>query len=184
MQGGAARDWFVEVDETGSRPMSGTDGSIGCHQGRYSVLNVMNPQAGWEYSWIRNRPDEILSAKMRGTVIVNDTDPEYTSLSDYTGLDQAAPLDTRTVFGDVVLGRTPIEVERVRRDELLEQSRKSLQNPVNAFVSNASETERELAGRKGLASLRYAMAQHQTDYQADGRTERLEDVGKGIIRDK
>lgn len=176
MQAGGDRIRFVELDSDGNTPMDSLDRSIGCHRGDYRVLNVQNPQAGFEYNWERNRPETIMRAKMRGGQMVRDGDPEYTSLRELAEIDASTPLDTRTVFGDVVLFRTPMDRVRERHEENARKSRQSLLGGVDRYVNQAQHDEREQAGQRGMSSLRFARSNHQLDLiDAEGKT-------RGIMR--
>lgn len=164
MEAGGDRDLFIPLDDEGNLPMDSLDRTMGCHRGRFSVLNVHNAQQGFEYRYVQNKPQQILRARMEGSDLVRDGDPEYTGLCEgmegSMGIDSRS-IDTTQVYGDVVLVKTPIEEMRKVREAQAERAHQSLHGGARRYAERAPSDELEAAGQRGLSSLRFARGEHQ-----------------------
>ncbi len=183
MEGGGDRSWWTPLNPDGNKPsVDGITPTIGCHAGESAVLNVQNPQQGFEYRWEKKDPRKIMRAKMRGDIPVLAGDQEYMGLNRMVGLDSASPMDTQDIVGDVVLMRTPIEVMRKRREAEAVEAHKRLHGAYANFIEGGSPEEVEMANHQNLPSLRFARGDHQLANMENGQTRSISRP-KGIVRD-
>jgi hypothetical protein len=81
--GGKDTSWLQPLDDEGNRRPDddiGLETMIGCHAGAYSGLNVVNPQAGFEYKWERNTGPDLLRARQHGGQVVHKGDQEMAAM--------------------------------------------------------------------------------------------------------
>lgn len=186
--GGGERDWLIPLDPQGNKSMEADgifENTVGCHTGLFAGLNIINPQPGYEYQWMLNPSrmgadvsDSLAIHELGGIVVVAD-DPEFAAYQKMQGMD-ASPLDTSTVFKELVLVRVPEARMRQRREAQVEANLRQLRGgPEESFVSKASAEEIQ-AGQG--APTRFRSRRHQTEFQEGGQTRELSVPDTGIVR--
>lgn len=173
--GDESRDWLEPLTSEGNARMDYTDiqeATFGSHTGPHAGLNIVNPQPGSEYMWLRN-PEaardtaEMMSARfeiasMDGQIVTLD-DPEYAA---YTKMfDSQSPIDSQTIYRELCLVRIPSEKLQAKRDAEAEISRRAIQPGGEAFVQQA--TTAELQAGEGQAT-RFRRRDHGTQIREGG----------------
>ena len=156
---GAPREWLIPLDTSGNRDGEALDIEgqvVGCHTGPYMGLCVHNPQPGFEYQWELNPNrggafDPAASHRVHqlGGQIVRAEDPESAVYQKMQGgIDQPAPLDSNTVFNELVFVRIPAENLRRHRMELVELNNKRLRRgPEETYANAATHHEGDFSPR-------------------------------------
>lgn len=188
---GANREWLVPLDVEGNRPSEhhDIDGTVvGSHTGPYAGLNIYNPQPGFEYQWELNphkggQFDPASSHRIHqlGGQIVRTEDPEFAVYQKMEGgADQPAPLDSNTVFNELVLVRIPSENLRRHREELDTKNQRRLRRgPEEAFVNNTGSTEASYTSR---GPTRFRLSDHRSEFHQGGRAEEISTPDSGIVK--
>jgi hypothetical protein len=151
---------------------------VGCHTGEFAVLNLGNPQPGFEYVWESSNPRARVGISIRGGEVVTSDDPEYAALRKLSGASQG--LDTATMFGDVVLVRYPVERVRQRREAEQSQALKQLRGTEADFVCRADNLERSLSPRRPS---RFRRGDHHIEILGDNKVIEHWTPDKGIIEE-
>jgi len=187
--GGSQREWLEPLDAEGNRrsddlPIDGQ--LVGCHIGDYAGLNLVNPQPGFEYEWLlnpataRNSTAASLQIHSLGGQIVSEGDPEFAAFKLMEGL-ESTPLDTSTMYKELVLVRIPVERQRARMAKIEEKNKKMLRRgPEESFVGRASALESERYSGRGPT--RFALRSHQTDFKHDSDSVEVSLPDSGIVR--
>ena len=186
--GGSDREWIETLDSEGNRNpgLDVEEHMIGCHVGPYSGLNVFNPQPGFDYEWLMNPsrsgggPADAIAIQILQGQIVKEEDPEFAAFRAMDGMENV-PLDTSTMFRELVLVRIPEEVQHARRKETADKNAKMLRKgPEESFVNSASAAERERYSGRGPT--RFAMRGHQTEFTHGRDTVEVSLPDSGIVR--
>jgi hypothetical protein len=186
--GGSDREWIEPLDSEGNRnPELGIeDQVVGCHVGPYAGLNGINLQPGFEYQWCLNpsrqggSPADSHQIHALGGQIVKDGDPEFAAFTKMEGM-EASPLDTSTIFRELVFVRVPVERMAERREENRRKNDRMLRKgPDESFVNRASHLESERYSGRGPT--RFALRRHQTTFNHDGNTVEVSLPDSGIVR--
>ena len=188
--GGADRDWLEPLDREGNRnaeAMDITEQVVGCHQGPYAGLNLVNPQPGMEYQWMMNpgRPGahhaNLLAIHALGATIVKDDDPEFALYQKLPEMQTGTAIDTITVYKELVLVKIPSEKMAARRRENLEQNQRILRRgPEEAFVRGAGAEEQDRYQERGPT--RFRRTDHRSEFKSDGRTTEISMPDSGVVR--
>jgi len=188
---GADREWLIPLDTEGNRPSEhyNIEGNVvGCHIGPYAGLNVNNPQPGFEYQWEVNphkggsfNPAASHRIHQLGGQIVKTDDPEFAVYQLMEGgSNQPAPLDTNTVFNELVLVRIPAENLRRSREELSALNQRRLRRgPEEAFVNHTVGAEASYSSR---GPTRFRLADHRSEFHQGGRAEEISTPDSGIVK--
>ena len=173
--GSESREWLEAPTSEGHTRMDYVgiqDQTFGCHTGPHAGLNIVNPQAGCEYMWLRN-PEaardtaEMMSsrfeiASLDGEIVSLD-DPEYAA---YTKMfDKQSPIDSQTIYRELCLVRIPADKLQAKRDAEAEVSRQAIQPGGEAYVQQA--TTAELQAGEGQAT-RFRRRDHGTQVREGG----------------
>ena len=186
--GGNDRSWLEPLDSEGNRnPDLGIEHRVvGCHVGPYAGLNVYDPQPGFEYQWMLNPegnmggPAASLQIHTIGGQVVKDGDQEFAAFKVMEGM-QATGTDTSSIFNEVILVRIPEARQRQRQQENLEKNARMLRKgPEESFVNRASHDERERYSGRGPT--RFALRDHQTEFNHDRDTVEVSLPDSGIVR--
>lgn len=135
---------------------------IGCHSGRFGVLNVAG-QPGFAYCWANNNPRDLYNERLRGGQVVQAEDPEFAALKFQIG--GAGQIDSAVLFQDCVLVRYPIEAKRQERAEIEQLNLKQVRGAEAQFAEGASAAERA-ATRRGPS--RFRTDDHRVEYYSGG----------------
>jgi hypothetical protein len=186
--GGSEREWLEPLDSEGNRnpDLPITERVVGCHVGPYAGLNLYNPQPGFEYEWLCNPeghlggPAAALQIHEIGGQVVTDSDPEIAAIKTMEGM-ESNPLDTSTVFKELILVRIPAERQHQRMQEIADKNKRMLRRgPEESFVGRASSLESERYSGRGPT--RFAMRGHQTDFNRGHDTVEVSLPDSGIVR--
>ena len=186
--GGSNREWLEPLDSEGNRnpdiPIE--DQVIGDHAGSYAGLNLFGAQPGFEYQWCLNPsrpgggPGDSHAIHAIGGQVVKDEDPEFAAFTKMEGM-EASGVDTNTIFRELCLVRIPAERQRRRMQENLEKNNRMLRKgPEESFVNRASIDERERYSGRGPT--RFALRDHQTNFNHDRDTVEVSLPDSGIVR--
>lgn len=176
--GGHDRGWYESLNETGSRDLDLPQETLGCHVGPYSGLNIVNPQANFEYSWAHNDPRDLIRVRAQGGQIVNAEDPEYgayKALGDTTN----SSIDSANLYQDCILIRTPIEKVRERREAESKKAEISARGSVDNYLQSASALE---SSYKEHGPTRFSRSDHMVEWEEDGKTTGMWTPNEGIVR--
>jgi len=186
--GGSDREWLEPLDSEGNRnpDLPITERVVGCHVGPYAGLNLYNPQPGFEYEWLCNPeghlggPAAALQIHEIGGQVVKDVDPEIAAIRKMEGM-EASPLDTSTIFKELILVRIPAERQNQRMKEIADKNARMLRRgPEESFVGRASSLESERYSGRGPT--RFAMRDHQTSFNHGRDTVEVSLPDSGIVR--
>lgn len=187
--GGSDLEWLEPLDSEGNRradhlPVEGQ--MVGCHVGVFAGLNLMNAQPGFEYQWMLNpsrsgaNPADSLQIHMIGGQIVKDGDDEFAAFKVMEGM-ESSPLDTSTMYKELVLVRIPVERQRARMAAVQKKNARMLRKgPEESFVGRASALESERYSGRGPT--RFALRDHQTEFKHDRDTAEVSLPDSGIVR--
>lgn len=186
--GGMDREWLEPLDSEGNRnpdiPIQ--DRVVGCHVGPYAGLNLYNPLPGYEYEWLLNpsrsgaSPADSLQIHEIGGTVVKEGDQEFAAFTVMEGM-EASPMDTSTIFRELVLVRIPSEVQHARMQANLEKNNRMLRRgPEESFVGKASSLENERYSGRGPT--RFALRDHQTEFKHGSDTVEVSLPDSGIVR--
>ena len=190
MGGGYDKSWMTPLDPEGNIVDENYDimeHKVGCHTGKFEGLNVVNPKPGYEYMWLLNPtragadPGDWFAIQSRQAEIVKSEDPEFRPY--HAAMGEAGPsfMDTSFQFRELVLCRIPQDVMRKEREEqVAENARQLRKGPSEEFAARATAIERELYSTRGPT--RFQEPEHQTEFQADGRTVEIHKSDTGILR--
>lgn len=189
MLGGGTEQWMTPLDPEGNADLSAHgvfENSLGCHEGDFIGLNVVNPQPGFEYLWLLNpnrqgagMGDQLAISRLRGHIVTSE-DPEFSALEKIEGVDKQF-LDTCSSFRELVLVRVPEEVIRAKREQEHQTNLDMLKSgPAEAFVEQADPLERSLYGNKGPT--RFSRSTHMTEFDEGGQTKELHTPDSGIVK--
>ena len=186
--GGADREWLEPLDAEGNRTdLPIEERVVGSHTGAFAGLNVCDPQPGFEYQWClnpsrdRGGPADALAIHMIGGEVVQDGDPEFAAFKKLEGMNNA-PLDTSTLYKELVLVRIPVERQEARRQENLEKNARMLRRgPAESFVAGASQSEQS-ARYNERGPTRFALRGHQTEFTHGQDTAEVSIPDSGIVR--
>jgi hypothetical protein len=188
--GGSQREWLEPLDSEGNR--QGHDllvegRMVGCHLGNFAGLNVCDPQPGFEYEWMMNpsrsgaNPSDGMRIQQLGGQVVRDGDPEFAAFKHMEGMGDSSPLDTSTIYKELVLVRIPVEKQRARLQAISDKNKRMLRKgPEESFVGSASALESERYSGRGPT--RFAMRDHQTEFKHDRDTVEVSLPDSGIVR--
>ena len=172
ISGGGAREWLQPQDDQGNiRPDDANLDVRGSHRGFYTGLNVVNPQAGMEYQWALNNPNQLMLARQRGWRQVQADDPEMSAyraaVYGEDDSDQPTALDSTDVVNELVLMRITSDKLAIIRDGQ-EKSRQAMirGSSHNAFVRGARADE--IATGHGRAT-RFVGPQHSVSVEVGGQ---------------
>lgn len=189
--GGRDRLDLAPLTPEGNRELDNPNASMGCHVGDYIGLNVFNPQPEFVYSWANDNPRDRLLVLQRGSQIVQSGDPESAAYHEMVNHDQT-PLDSAHAgYPGVILVRTPIEIER-RRRENEEQTRQAMLRGGGseaAFIEGGRRNpgEMEAGQAAGHTSLRFQRRDHTVQVTAgsepDDRVVDHWSPSAGIVRE-
>lgn len=137
---------------------------LGCHAGDSAGMNIVNPQPGFEYQWVRSdATSQMLERQKGGTPIAAD-DPEapaYTiGLTDTS--DGPTPLDSGMAYKDVVLYRYPSDRMAERHKEDAARAERAVTGAADQYLHGASPAE--LSTSSG-ARTRFARRDHALQMQ-------------------
>jgi len=187
--GGSDREWIEPLNAEGNRVGHGVNTElnvVGCHVGPYAGLNLVNPQPGYEYIWMLNpsrsgaSPADSLQIHVVGGQVVKEADPEFAAFMAMEGMD-ASPLDTSTMYKELVLVRIPAEKQLKRQQDNDAKNQRMLRRgPEESFVGRASHTESERYSGRGPT--RFALRDHQTQFNHDRDTVEVSLPDSGIVR--
>lgn len=171
LSGGGNNEWLQELTHDGNLPSEGDLNIQGCHRGHYTVLNIVNPQPGFEYQWPANNPRELMSARRRGWRQLQEDDPEMTGLrtaimGDLEDSDMPTQLDTTDLFQDVIPMKTTSENLARLRQENEDKRKAMLRGGAEAFV-RGSRSDEIMAGQG--RPTRFADQRHSLEFDEDGR---------------
>jgi len=189
--GGGDRLELEPLNFEGHRELDNLDASFGSHVADSAGLNLFNPQEGFVYSWANDNARSRLQVRQRGGIIVQSGDPEMAAYHEMVG-HTATDLDSsQTGYPGVILVKTPIEIERRRREHEGQLRRKLLRG--GGAESNYAESglrdprEAEASAAAGRTSLRFTRRDHKTHIAAGpGDDAQVLDAwgpGDGISRD-
>ena len=188
--GGSQREWLEPLDSEGNR--QGHDllvegRMVGCHLGNFAGLNVVDPQPGFEYEWMMNpardgaSPSDGMRIHQVGGQVVKDGDSEFAAFKHMEGMGDSSPLDTSTIYKELVLVRIPAEKQRARLQAISDKNKRMLRKgPEESFVSNASAQESERYS--GYGPTRFARSDHRTEFKHDRDVAELSLPDSGIVR--
>lgn len=126
----------------GDRVSSETGHTIrGIYGGRMRMLNVFNPQSGYEYAWRHVSNHDQLNARMDGGELVRWNDPE--GAGHPIRNDMGGQADEPIRVGDVVLMRFPEHRQRERREEEVRAAERERRAAGADFEARASAAEIE-----------------------------------------
>lgn len=187
IQGGGSREWLTPLDPRGNLPHESGDSVevVGAHKGFFTGLNIVNPQAGYEYQWSLRNPNQIMSARQRGWRTVTGDDPEMAAFrtavyGDEDDTDTPTDLDTSNVFNELVLMKIPAGKLRAIRDQQKLESQNSLHGAgYRSFMGGVTDEEMLHIG-KGEQS-RFAMRGHGLEYHDDDRVYKTWTPEQGIV---
>jgi len=164
MSGGRNNFKYSPVREDGRTRMYDNVSSeidiIGVHTGDFAGLNIVNPQPGFHYQWVKNDPTARMTEAQKGgrPVHAGDQDhPAYELGLVYDESDSPTPLDTAQVYKDVVLMRYPEEAIAKRRAENEERALQAVSKADQSYLQGASAAE--LASGQGQRT-RFAERRH------------------------
>lgn len=186
--GGMELEWQETLDAEGNRnPEMGVENQmVGSHVGPYAGLNIFNPQPGKHYQWMLNpgrpgaSPGDALQISLLKGVVVKEGDDEFAAFRNMEGMENT-PLDTTTLFRELVLVKIPEEVRNALLQEIADKNARMLRRgPEESFVNAASHEERERYGNRGPT--RFAMRGHQTEFTHGGDTVEVSIPDSGIVR--
>ncbi len=188
---GEDRSWLIPLDSEGNRPTDTYDiegNSIGCHTGPYAGLCVNNPQPGYEYQWEINPqksgafdPAAAHRIHQLGGQVVQAEDPEfavYQLMQGYSA--QPAPLDSATVFNELVLVRIPAESLRKEREKINETNHRKLRRgPAEAFVNQGRGQESQYNSQ---GPTRFRLSDHHSEFLQGAQVEEISTPDSGIVK--
>ncbi len=186
--GGLDRQWLEPLDAEGNRnpDLPIEDRVVGCHVGPYAGLNLYNPQPGMEYQWMLNpsrsgaSPADSLHIHEVGGQVVKEGDQELAAFKTMEGM-EASPLDTSTIFRELVLVRIPAEKQHARMKAHAEKNARMLRKgPEESFVGRASHLEGERYSGRGPT--RFALRDHQTTFNHGHDNVEVSLPNSGIVR--
>jgi hypothetical protein len=112
--------------------------------------------------------------------VVKEDDPEFAAFKVMEGM-EASPLDTSTMYKELVLVRIPAETQRKYQQENQDKNNKMLRKgPAESFVNRASQAEFERYSGRGPT--RFALSDHQTQFNHDRDTAEVSLPDSGIVR--
>jgi hypothetical protein len=189
MLGGGEETWMTPLDPEGNADLSEHgiyENSVGCHDGDFIGLNIVNPLPGYEYAWLLNpnrqgagMGDALAIQRLQGHILTAD-DPEFAALQKLEGVDKQF-LDSCTGFRELVPVRIPEEVIRQKREQEHLANLKMLKSgPAEAFVERMSDLERSTYGNKGPT--RFRQTTHNIEFDEGGQTKELHMPDSGIVK--
>jgi hypothetical protein len=127
--------------------------AAGCHTGKFSGLNVQNPQPGWEYAHARDTREGITEARLNRYQVVQQGDPELAAYqndpnSPFSDTDSAAAGYPGVVF----VRRSPEDSRLIRGEE--QKKRDALMrggDTEQAFLSGRSAAEESSGGKRFIS---------------------------------
>jgi hypothetical protein len=188
---GSQREWLEPLDSEGNR--HGHDllvegRMVGCHLGNFAGLNVCDPQPGFEYEWMMNpsrsggSPADGMKILQVGGQVVTDEDPEFAAFKHMEGMGGSSPMDTSTVYKELVLVRIPVERQRARLEAIKEKNEKMLRRgPAETFVGGASALEQSQRYNE-RGPTRFAMNDHRTEFNHGRDIAEVSLPDSGIVR--
>lgn len=171
--GGKDSAWLTPIRPDGlTRQWENAPADIeirGTHTGLYAGLNVGNPQPGKLYQWVYNSANSLMSARMKGGVVVGSNDEDFPAYRLGFGeeSDLPTPVDTASeaMYQDVILMRFPEERIRQIAEQNAAQAQAQVQRGADGFLRGGSPNETILLGQGGPT--RFARRDHSTQLMAD-----------------
>lgn len=182
MGGGKDRRWLTELTPEGNIRTDdpNLDSMVGCHKDQFVHLNILNPQPGMEYCWVRNTGRDKMLYRQKGYRVVGADDPEMAAMNQVMA-DGPTPLDSSDVYGDVILMKAPAEAVRQIRGREQAKAQAQMRGGAADYADKAAAIEEQLS--RGLPP-RFRRRDHILEFK-DGQ-ENTVDVWQpedGIIRE-
>ena len=147
-------------DRHALRPVDHRTNQLGNHRGVGEHMNIMNPQTGFNYHFVRNKSSRVRRRMMMGYEIVSGSDPEIWG-NEELDAQLARGVDSTLITQDVILMRIPHHKLAERRQEKAELAANALHGAQSDYLDKGERMRGEFGDAAPQEPLYHRRAWHE-----------------------